>query len=210
MRRSAITRVVCFIAPLLLAAAKKPTYEGYPIRPPPGFTAAEPGAYRGSQLGVISADPQAKGYLAAAYVNNAVEGTPTLMISVVEGGFRATPSSRDEFAAAAIKHFEDLRFKFAIDRVDLIAPFVELTGTLIDDGKKRHLVVAAMPGRTRHAVVVFSVPLGELARMVSVIRTFLNSFPIEESAAFWTGDRIAVSAALVGAGILTWMLLLQI
>jgi hypothetical protein len=191
--------MICSIAPILAA---------WDIRPPPGFTPAEVGKYRGSQLGVISADAAVKGVVTASFVNRGIEGTPTLLISQVEGSFRPTPAARDEFAAAAIKHFEELRLKFVVDRVELTPRFVGLTGTLIDEGKRRHLVVAAMPGRNQHAVVLFSVPFGEYPRMAPDIRIFLNSFPIDKLS-YWTGDRLAVASALAGALVLTWMLLRQ-
>ncbi|MFP2933458.1 hypothetical protein ACLESO_51590, partial [Pyxidicoccus sp. 3LG] len=76
--------------------------DGYQFRPPEGFHMVRWGQYAGSRAGAVALQSDAPRVLSAALADGEGPEAATLLVSVVERGFSASPSARDDFAAAVM------------------------------------------------------------------------------------------------------------
>lgn len=160
--------------------------------------------FRETRSGVVSTSQGASGFLSAALVDRPGQDASTLLISVVDGSFQPSPAMRDEFSAAAVRHFsENLGLSLSMDRAELVggaAPRIEVVGTARHEGQLRKVVIAAMAGRGKHAVITFSVPSGRWSQLRPEIRASLDTFRAEGiSREIPRGLAGAAAGALAGA-----------
>jgi hypothetical protein len=186
--------------------------DGYSLRPPREFVLARMELFRGSQAGALSLSPSSSRALSAALVDRPGEDSASMLISVVDGTFQATPAGRDEFSTAVVRHFADqIRLPLSMDRAELInagAPRVEVLGTVRQEGQLRNVLVAGMEGKGRHAVIIFSVPSGRWTELDPQIRASLDGFrndplPRNELHRGVAGAAAILAGALV-AGLAIW------
>lgn len=179
--------------------------DGYSLRPPPGFVLARMELFRETGAGALSLSPESSRALSAALVDRPGEDSASMLISVVDGTFQATPAGRDELSTAVVRHFaEEIRLALALDRAVLIsagAPRVEVLGTVRQEGQLRNVLVAGMAGKGKHAVIIFSVPSGRWADLNPQIRDSLDSFKNDPPA----GNEIP--RGLIGAAVLAGALI---
>jgi hypothetical protein len=179
--------------------------EGYLIRPPQAFSLTRMDLFRGTHAGAVSASPGAARSLSAALVDRPGQDAATMLISMVDGSFQATPTTRDEFSTAAVKHFsEGLKLTLSMERSELVeglAPRIEVLGMIRHEGQLRKVLIAGMAGRGRHAVVTFSVPSARWGDLWPELRASLDSFRNESSGSreIPRGLAGAAAGALAGA-----------
>ncbi|HZH03988.1 MAG TPA: hypothetical protein VEY30_09400 [Myxococcaceae bacterium] len=180
-------------------------FSGYSVRPPLGFRMSRMEAFRETRAGAASSSPAAARELAAALVDGPGDDAASMLVSLVDGPFTASPGERDDFAAATVRHFaEELGMTLSLERVQLFtggAPHVEVLGSLRQEGQVRRILFAAMQGSPRHAVLLFSVPSGRYESMIDGLRASLGSFRAEGPAAVGLsrGASGAAAGALAGA-----------
>jgi hypothetical protein len=178
--------------------------EGYQIRPPADFRMGPNNWFDESQVGVIGSERRSAGQVSVVLSDRDAEDAATLLISMVDGSFRASPSSRDEFSTATVLHFaERLNLTSHIESVELVrekSPRVELTGTVRHEGQLRYLLVAAMEGRGRHAVIVFSAPAGRWQALKPALEASLDTFASDTPVAGELTRSLAGAAAGALAG----------
>ncbi|MFP2911947.1 hypothetical protein ACLESD_44385, partial [Pyxidicoccus sp. 3LFB2] len=136
--------------------------DGYLFRPPEGFHMVRWEHYSGSRAGAVALEANAPRTLSAALAEGEGADAATLLVSVVERSFSASPSERDDFAAAVIQHFQrDLGLTLSPERVERLGgavPRVEVLGTLREAGQVRTVLVTGLASEGRHAVVTVSAP----------------------------------------------------
>lgn len=180
--------------------------DGYTIRPPAEFRLARMELFSGTKAGAVATvgGEEEERYLSAALTEGEGPDAATLLIAIVDRPFDPGPSSRDAFTTAAMKHFaEELGLPLTLVRAELIdsAPRrVEVVGTLKQQDQLRTIVLAAMEGDPRHAVVTFSVPSARFDLLWPDLRASLESFRADAppgatvpSTALWT---VAVALGL--------------
>ncbi|MCE9670252.1 hypothetical protein LY474_20855 [Myxococcus stipitatus] len=180
--------------------------DGYALRPPEGFHMVRWEPYAGSQAGAVSLDPGAPRMLSAALADGEGPDAAMLVVSVVEQGFAASPSEREDFASAVMQHFRrELGVTVSPERVERlggVAPRVEVLGTLREAGQVRTVLVAGMASEHRHAVVLVSAPAVRWEALAPVVRASLETFRMEPTNAPGAVPRRALGAlagALAGA-----------
>lgn len=179
--------------------------DGFSLRPPRGFRMARMGLFQGTQAGAVG---EGEGrFLSAALVDGSGAEAASMLVSVVEGGFSATPAGRDEISAQVLRHFgEELSLKFAMERAELHgspAPRIEVLGTVRAEDQVRHVLVAALAGQGRHAVVTFSVPSGRWEALFPALRASLESFRSEQLSSETSREVVGAVALLFAAALLT-------
>ncbi len=186
--------------------------DGYWVRPPQGFRMARLELFQGSRVGVIGSRRGTPGRLSAALQDGEGEDAATMLISLVEAPFQAVPTARDEFPAAAIRHFsEELDLKLAVEKAELVAEPVdrlELVGTVRQQDQLRRVLIAAVRGESRHAVILFSAPAGRWNDLSPALTRSLDSFRIDGPSA--SEPPRALAAAVVGAAGLALVLSLSV
>lgn len=180
--------------------------DGYQFRPPEGFHMVRWEQYAGSRAGAVALEADAPRALSAALADGEGPEAATLLVSVVERGFSASPSERDDFAAAVMQHFQrDLGLSLSPERVarlDGVAPRVEVLGTLREAGQVRTVLVAGMASEGRHAVVTVSAPVVRWEELEPRVRASLETFRLEATTAPGPVPRRllgALAGALAGA-----------
>jgi hypothetical protein len=180
--------------------------DGYQFRPPEGFHMVRWEQYAGSRAGTVALEPDAPRALSAALADGDGPEAATLLVSVVERGFSASPSARDEFAAAVMQHFQrDLGLTLSPERVERLggaAPRVEVLGTLREAGQVRTVLVAGLASEGRHAVVAVSAPAVRWEELEPRVRASLETFRLEPTTAAGPVPRRllgALAGALAGA-----------
>ncbi len=171
--------------------------------------------YTGTRAGAVSAASGDTRSLEAALVDDPTgaetDEAASMLISTVERAFSAVPSGRDDLAAAALRHFfEELGLTLSLERADLVAsgaPRVEVLGSLRQPGQVRRVVVAAMEGAPRHAVLIFSLPSGRYDELKPAIRASLDSFRREGAS---SGPVLSQTALGVTAALLIALILLAL
>ena len=177
---------------LLLAVTEPPLgsplrQDGYTLRPPQGFRMARMDLFRGTRataVGTIapadSRGPGAARWLSAALVDGDGDDAAAMTVSIAEGSFQATPAARDEFSTAVVRHFsEELGLRLSMERAELVtgqAPRIEVLGTVRQEDQVRRVLVAAMAGDGRHAVVGFSAPTGRWEQLAASAHASLETF----------------------------------
>ena len=135
-----------------------------------------------------------------------------MVVSMVEGSFQATPAARDEFSTAVVRHFSDeLGLKLSMDGAELIggpAARIEVSGTVREEDQVRRVLVAAMAGDGRHAVVGFTAPTGRWEQLGASARASLESFRNDPAASSEVSRGLAAAVALVMAAALLTSLVL--
>jgi hypothetical protein len=103
-----------------------------------------------------------------------------MLVAVVDEPFFASPGDRDAFAAAAVKHFqEELALPLTVEKVELVqgaAPRAEVLGSVRHGGRLRRVLVSALAGEVRHAVVTFTAPSGRWQVLADSARASLDSY----------------------------------
>ncbi len=200
---------------LLLAAAPLGTplrQDGYSVRPPDGFRMMRMGPFHGTRAGAVPAGEDGPRYLSAALVDAEGPEAASMLVSVQDGSFEATPSSRDDFSAAVVRHFNDeLGTPLSLEQVELIrdgATRIEVRGTVRKQDQLRRIVVAGMEGEGRHAVVTFSVPSGRYDALLPTLRASLDSFRADAPPASEFSRSLAgtLASALAVAMVGSWSL----
>src|SRR5207302_1302490 len=83
-------------------------------------------------------------------------------------------------AAVVVRHSNDgLGLRLSTGRVELVAEpnaRIEVFGTVRQEAQVRHVLVAAMSGEGRHAVITFSAPANRWEALLPSIRASLDSF----------------------------------
>lgn len=184
--------------------------DGFAFRPPAAFRKARMALFLGTGTGAIALDRAHPRHLTAALVDGEEEHAASLLVAVVHETFEATPSSREAFSAAAVRHFaQELGMPLSLERTELVrgpSPRVEVMGTVRQQDQLRRVLIAAMEGEGRHAVITASVPSGRFDALLPELRASLDSFHTE------TVPRIAQDvagsiAALLGLGLFgSWWL----
>ncbi len=181
--------------------------DGYVIRPPVQFRMTRMDLYAGTQVGAVSGAPFGNRWLSAALVDGDGPDAASLLVAVVDGSFRPTPSSRDELSAAVVRHFADeLSLKFSMERAELVSgssPRIEVLGSVRLEDQLRYVLVAAMAGEGRHAVVTFSSPSGRWESLEPSLEASLNSFRFEAQQPAELPRGVAGAAAALFAGMLS-------
>lgn len=180
--------------------------DGYQFRPPEGFRMVRMEQYAGSRAGAVALEADAPRSLSAALADGEGPDAATLLVSVVERGFSASPSSRDEFAAAVMQHYQrDLGLSLSPERVERLGgavPRVEVLGTLREAGQVRTVLVAGLESEGRHAVVTVSAPAVRWEEVEPRVRASLETFRLEPTMAAGPVPRRllgALAGALAGA-----------
>lgn len=177
--------------------------DGYSLRPPGGFLLARMELFRDTKSGAPTLPATSSRALSVALVDRPGEDSASMLISVVDGTFQATPAGRDELSTAVMRHFTDeIRLPMALDRAELIttaAPRVEVLGTVRQEGQLRNVLVAGMAGKGKHAVIIFSAPSGRWADLSPQIRASLDTFKNDPPAGNGISRGVAGAAALAGA-----------
>ncbi|MFY1827920.1 hypothetical protein ACN47A_18515 [Myxococcus fulvus] len=180
--------------------------DGYVLRPPEGFHMVRWEPYTGSVAGAVTLDAETPRALSAALADGEGPEAATMLVSVVEGSFSASPSERDDFASAVMQHFQrELGVVLSPERVDRIggeAPRVEVLGTLRDAGQTRTVLVAGLASEGRHAVVVVSAPAVRWELLAPSVRASLETFRLEPTTTPGVVPRRllgALAGALAGA-----------
>jgi hypothetical protein len=184
--------------------------EGFAFRPPAGFRAARVALFHGTRTGAIALDRALPRQLAAALVDGDEEHASALLVAVVHETFEATPSSREAFSAAAVRHFADeLAMPLSLERAELVrgaSPRIEVVGTVRQQDQLRRILIAAMEGQGKHGVVVASIPSGRFDALLPELRASLDTY--RPDAVPGVRQDVAGSvAALLGLGLFTsWWL----
>jgi hypothetical protein len=180
--------------------------DGYNFRPPEGFHMVRWEQYSGSRAGAVALSSEAPRMLSAALADGEGPEAATLLISVVERGFSASPSERDDFAAAVMQHFQrDLGLTLSPERVQRLGgavPRVEVLGTLREAGQVRTVLVAGLASEDRHAVVTVSAPAVRWEELSPRVQASLETFRLEPTTAPGPVPRRlmgALAGALAGA-----------
>ena len=180
--------------------------DGYNFRPPEGFHMVRWEQYSGSRAGAVALEADAPRALSAALADGDSPEAATLLVSVVERGFSASPSERDDFAAAVMQHFQrDLGLTLSPERVERLGgavPRVEVLGTLREAGQVRTVLVAGLASEGRHAVVTVSAPVVRWEELEPRVRASLETFRLEPTTAPGPVPRRllgALAGALAGA-----------
>ncbi|MCP3138017.1 hypothetical protein LXT23_11795 [Pyxidicoccus sp. QH1ED-7-1] len=180
--------------------------DGYQFRPPEGFHMVRWEQYAGSRAGAVALQSDAPRALSAALADGEGPEAATLLVSVVERSFSASPSARDDFAAAVMQHFQrELGLTLSPERVERLGgavPRVEVLGTLREAGQVRTVLVAALASEGRHAVVTVSAPAVRWEELAPRIRASLETFRLESTNAPGPVPRRllgALAGALAGA-----------
>lgn len=165
----------------LIAALGSPLrQDGYSVRPPEAFRLVRMDLFHGTTVGAIALDPERPRYLSAALADSEDPDAAMMIVSVVDESFTASPSTRDAFSAATMRHFADaLGTKMSLERTQLVegpAPRVEVLGTVKQQDQVRTVLVAGMEGEGRHAVILFSVPSGRYQALAPLLRESLDSY----------------------------------
>ncbi len=184
--------------------------EGYSIRPPQGFRMERMNLMRGSRAGAVSGSASVPRFLSAALTNGEGEDATSMLISVVESPFEASPSERDEFAEAVRRHYEDLGLKFALERATSVSgprARIDVLGTVRQENQVRQVLVAAMVGTARHQVVTFSVPSGQWDALAPQLNASLESFRGDSSPGVGRSRVLGLLAAALGLGLAASMVL---
>src|SRR5215211_4974448 len=115
--------------------------DGFSFRPPSAFRKARMELFQGTRAGAIPLDSSRPRYLAAALVDGEEEHAAALLVAVVDETFEASPSTREAFSAAAVKHFADeLGMPLALERALLVrgpSARVEVVGTIRKEDQLR-------------------------------------------------------------------------
>ncbi|WP_254614756.1 hypothetical protein [Myxococcus sp. CA056] len=176
--------------------------DGYVLRPPERFHMVRWEPYVGSVAGAVSLDAEATRSLSAALADGEGPEAATMLVSVVERSFSASPSERDDFASAVMQHFQrELGVTLSperVDRVGGIVPRVEVLGTLREAGQVRTVLVAGLASEGRHVVVVVSAPAVRWESLAPGVRASLDTFRLEATTAPGVVPR-RVLGALAGA-----------
>jgi hypothetical protein len=105
-----------------------------------------------------------------------------------------------------VRHFADeLSLKFSMERADLVAgawPRAQVLGSVRQEDQLRYVLVAAMAGEGRHAVVTFSVPSGRWEALSGALEASLDTFRFEGQPSTGVPRQLAVVAAALFAGML--------
>ena len=154
--------------------------DGFAFRPPAGFRAARMALFQGTRTGAIALDRELPRHLAAALLDGEEEDASSLLVAVVHETFEATPSSRDAFSAAAVRHFADeLAMPLSLERAELMrgdSPRIEVVGTVRQQDQLRRILIAAMEGQGKHGVIVASVPSGRFDALLPELRAALDTY----------------------------------
>lgn len=120
----------------------------YSIRPPAGFRMVRQEPYAGTRAGAVAPQRGVQRSLSASLSDGDGAEAAMLLVAVVEGTFSASPSERDGFAAAVVRHFdEELGMTLVPERVERVmepVPRVEVLGTLKEAGQVRTVLVAGL------------------------------------------------------------------
>lgn len=177
--------------------------DGFSLRPPEGFRMVRMDLYHGTGAGAVAVDPGSPGYLSAALTDGEGPDAASLIVATVEESFDATPSMRDDFSTAVVRHFaEALETPMSLQRAELVrgpSPRIEVLGTVKQHDQVRSVLVAGMEGSGRHAVITFSVPTGRFEAMLPVLRQSLDSFRAEGAPAHQRSRSLAGAAAVLFA-----------
>ncbi|MBI3181929.1 MAG: hypothetical protein HYZ28_07275 [Myxococcales bacterium] len=184
--------------------------DGYSVRPPQGFKMARMELFHLTRAGAVGAGEGR--WLSAALSDGAEADAASMLISVVEGGFQPNAAARDELSTRVMRHFsEELALKLAIERAELVlgpSPRVEVFGSVKQEDQLRFVLVAAMAGEGRHAVVTFSVPSGRWEALSGTARASLDTFRADPPSSREASRGVAGAAAAVLAGALVLSLAL--
>ncbi len=177
--------------------------DGYTFRPPEGFRMARMDAFLGTRVGAVPFPPGGARFLSAALQHGEGPDADSLLVAVVDGTFVANERTRDAFSAAAIRHFsEELGMPLALDRAEVIAGparRVEVRATLKQRDQVRGILVAAMEGEGRHAVVTFSVPASRFEAELPTLRASLDTFRADRPpASDWTRNLTRAAIPFIG------------
>ncbi|MFZ5471762.1 MAG: hypothetical protein ACOZIN_20225 [Myxococcota bacterium] len=153
--------------------------DGYVLRPPQNFRMARMDLFHGTRAGAAAGGAPGR-WLSAALIDGQEEDASSLLVSIVERSFQPSPAARDDFSTAVVRHYADeLGLKFSMERAELVAgasPRIEVLGTVRAQNQARHVLVAAMAGEGRHAVVTFSIPSGRYEALSGALRASLDSY----------------------------------
>jgi hypothetical protein len=180
--------------------------DGFSFQPPQGFLMARKELFGNTRAGAVSEKADAPRWLSAALIDRPGEDAASLLLSVIDRPFEASPGGRDSFSAAVVRHYSDeLGIKFAMERAELVGgsvPRVEVLGTVRQENQVRQVLIAAMSGDKRHVVVTFSAPSGRWAELQPAVRASLNSYRSEVPETWAVSRGVAGIAALLFAGAL--------
>jgi hypothetical protein len=184
--------------------------DGFAFRPPADFRVARMALFHGTRTGAIALDRELPRHLAAALVDGDEEHASALLVAVVHETFQATPSSREAFSTAAVRHFADeLEMPLSLERAELVrgeSPRIEVVGTVRQQDQLRRVLIAAMEGEGKHAVITASVPSGRFEALLPELRASLDTYRPDTVPG--VGQDVAGSiAALLGLGLFgSWWL----
>lgn len=184
--------------------------DGYGFRPPEGFRLERMARYAGSRVGAVAVDPGEPRFLSAALADGEGLGAATLLVAVVEDSFSASPSARDAFGAAVVRHFErELGLALVPERVERLGEpvaRVEVLGTVREAGQVRTVLVAGLASEGRHAVVTVSAPAERWEALAPEVRASLETFRMETARVGVVSREVAgaVAGALGGALVVSY------
>ncbi|GHG76827.1 hypothetical protein GCM10012319_26210 [Comamonas sp. KCTC 72670] len=154
--------------------------DGYQFRPPEGFHMVRWEQYAGSRVGAVALDAESPRALSAALTDGEGPDAATFLVSVVGGGFSASPSDREDFASAVMQHYQrELGLQLSPERVERIGgttPRVEVLGTLREAGQVRTVLIAGLASEGEHAVVTVSAPAVRWQALAPQVRASLETF----------------------------------
>lgn len=177
--------------------------DGYSVRPPAGFRMSRMDAFGGSRVGAVPYPPGGARQLSVALQEGDGPEAASLLVAVVDGTFVANDRTRDAFSAAAIRHFsEELGMPLALDRAEVIrgvSPRVEVRATLKQRDQVRGILVAAMEGEGRHAVLTFSLPSSRFDAELPTLQASLDTFRADRPpASDWTRNLARAAIPFIG------------
>jgi len=146
-------------------------------------------------------------WLSAALVDGDGDDAASMLVSIIEGPFKAAPATRDELSSAVVRHFtNELGVKFQTERVEWVSaptPRIEVFGSVRAENQVRHVLVASLSGEGRHAVVVFTAPSGRWDEIAGAARASLDSFRNDAPQGAELPRGVAFAVAAVLAALLT-------
>lgn len=201
------------LAAMVLGALGTPLrQDGYTLRPPESFRMMRMDGFHGTRAAAVALDPSRERYLSAALTDGERTDAASLLIALIDESFSASPAARDAFSTSVVRHYsEELDLPLSLARSELVkgmAPRIEVVGSIKRQDQVRTVLVAAMEGEGRHAVITFSAPAGRFEALLPEFRASLDTWrPEAPATGTWPRSVAGVFAVLVAFALfLSWSL----
>lgn len=202
---------------MVVASSSEPTAlgavlrkEGYSIAPPAGFRMVDNGLFEGTRALAFQLG-EGRQWLSAALTDGPLEEAGIMTISLREGRFVPSPAAREEFSAAVVRHFsEELGLRFSLESSKWMDSQVEVLGTVRHEHQIRYVLISALRGDKRHALVIFSFPSARWEENAKAVRESLLTFHFEKVPGLqMVRNVVAIITAAAAAALMTSIMVLR-